>query len=140
MCDRLTDAACCAVWRSVPRNVSFVRCDILSWQPPASLRGCVDCVLSDCMSRTTGVTDIDVQASAALVRRVLALSVWLCRPSVSARVLAKVFASAHVDELLRQFEGHFASVRLCKPAASRRESREMYILATNHTAAAASLR
>ena len=118
---------CCV--GSVPGNVSFVRADIVSWQPPPSLHRSVDCVLSDVMSRTTGVADIDVQSSAALVRRVLALSVWLCRPSAS--VLAKVFSSAHVDGLMEQFRAHFTSVRLCKPAASRKESREMYILASN---------
>ena len=81
------------------------------------------------MSRTTGVADIDVQSSAVLVRRVLGLAVWLCRPS--GRVLAKVFNSAHVGQLVQQFGAHFASVRLCKPAASRKESREVYILASN---------
>ena len=131
---------CCAVLLcavscagSVPSNVAFVRADIHAWQPPASLRGCVDCVLSDVMSSTTGVADIDAQASAALVQRVLRLSVWLCRPQ-SARVLCKLFASSHLDGVLHQFGAHFSSVQLCKPLASRKESREVYILASNGTA------
>ena len=81
------------------------------------------------MSGTTGVADIDGASSAALVRRVLQLSVGLCRPS--GRLLAKVFASSHLDGVLQHCNAHFASVRLCKPAASRKESREVYILASN---------
>lgn len=121
---------------SVPTNVAFVRADILSWQPPPSLFGSVDCVLSDVMTPTTGVADIDVQSSAVLVRRVLALSVWLLRPSGS--VLTKVFSSSHIDSLMQQFSAHFSSVRLCKPAASRKESREVYILASKRKSTVAS--
>ena len=123
----LLDVVRCVVC-SVAANVGFVQADILSWRPPPSLHGCVDCVLSDVMSRTTGVADIDAASSAALVSRVLVLSSWLCMPR--GRVLAKVFASSHVDGLLAQFSEQFADVRVCKPAASRKESKEVYILAS----------
>ena len=114
---------------SFPANVAFVRADILSWQPPPSLHSNVDVVLSDLMTSTTGVAEIDAQSSAALVGRVLALSLLLCRPS--AAVVAKLFSSSHADTLVQHFSAHFSDVRLCKPAASRKESREVYIVASN---------
>ncbi len=43
--------------------------------------------------------------------------------------LIKVFQGAGFQELVQDARGHFAKVKLIKPAASRARSPEMYLLA-----------
>ena len=98
--------------------------DVLQWTPPAALCASFDVLLSDMMSDTTGVADIDAEQSAALAERALHLSDALLRPGGAA--LLKLFQSAHTAAVLQGARALFSSARVLKPTASRSESREVY--------------
>lgn len=85
-----------------------------------------DVVLSDLAPSTSGIRDVDHQRSMHLAR----LSwVWaqefLC---TKGHYLVKVFEGPDFPELVKEVRPRFARTHIVKPTASRRESREIYLL------------
>jgi 23S rRNA (uridine2552-2'-O)-methyltransferase len=113
-------------------GVDFVRLDFLDPQAPPRLQemlgGRADVVLSDMAANTTGHRRTDhlrimalAEAAADFARAVLA-------PGGS--FLCKVLQGGTEAALLASLKRDFASVRHVKPAASRSDSAELYLLAT----------
>jgi 23S rRNA (uridine2552-2'-O)-methyltransferase len=93
----------------------------------AALGGKADVVLSDMMPNITGVPLVD-QARAAEIARA---AIELCRKSLKpdGAFLVKIFHGEAFDEVLKALKDVFQTVAVRKPAASRGESRENYLLA-----------
>jgi 23S rRNA (uridine2552-2'-O)-methyltransferase len=113
-------------------GVDFLQLDFLSPEAPdrlkALLGGAADVVLSDMAANATGHRATDhlkimglAEAAAEFAREVLA-------PGGS--FLAKVLQGGTEGELLAALKRDFASVKHVKPAASRADSAELYVLAT----------
>jgi 23S rRNA (uridine2552-2'-O)-methyltransferase len=112
-------------------GVEFLHLDFLDPRAPAAIKsvlaGPADVVLSDMAANATGHRRTDhlkimalAQAAAEFAREVLARGgTFLCK------VLQGGTEAALLDELKREF----ASVRHVKPAASRADSAELYLLA-----------
>ena len=89
--------------------------------------GTVDVVLSDMAAAMSGHAKTD-QVNVAL----LAETAWDIAEVILAQgghFVCKVFAGGAEQELLSQLKMHFRRVKHVKPAASRKESREMYLVA-----------
>jgi len=110
-------------------NVNHVVADVYHWSPPVDFVSSFDVVLSDLMTPTSGVREIDSQQSQSLCLRSLQLSQLLLLAGGSC--VAKVFQSADVSSIIRQYQQVFNRVELMKPAASRANSREIFIIARN---------
>lgn len=93
----------------------------------AALGGKADVVLSDMMPNITGVPLVD-QARAA---EISLAAIELCKTSLKpdGALLLKVFHGGAFDEVLQALKDAFQTVGVRKPAASRGESRENYLLA-----------
>jgi 23S rRNA (uridine2552-2'-O)-methyltransferase len=113
-------------------GISFVQGDFLDAAAPAQLKamlgGPADVVLSDMAANATGHRRTDhlkimalVEAAAEFAREVLA-------PGGS--FLAKVLQGGTERALLTLLKRDFATVKHVKPAASRSDSAELYLLAT----------
>ncbi len=113
-------------------GVSFVQGDFLDPAAPdqlkAMLGGPADVVLSDMAANATGHRQTDhlkimalVEAAAEFAREVL---------SPGGTFLAKVLQGGTEGALLRLLKRDFATVKHVKPAASRADSAELYLLAT----------
>ncbi|MEE4638634.1 MAG: RlmE family RNA methyltransferase [Wenzhouxiangella sp.] len=88
----------------------------------------VDLVLSDMAPNLSGIGPADQARSIALAELALAFARdWL---DSSGRCVVKVFQGAGFDGLLTDFRRSFRSVKVRKPAASRAESREVYLVGT----------
>ncbi len=83
-------------------------------------------VLSDMAPRTTGSRYADHQQSLRLARRVLELTRTLLHPGGSLYV--KVFQGEDFPEFTSECKPLFEHVKVVKPASSRRESREVFVL------------
>ena len=83
-------------------------------------------VLSDMAPRTTGSQYADHQQSLNLVRRVLELATLFLHPNGSMYV--KVFQGVDFPGFMKECKPLFESVKVVKPASSRRESREVFVL------------
>lgn len=86
----------------------------------------VDLVLSDMAPNLSGITPADQARSVHLAELALAFARdWL---NPSGRCVVKVFQGAGFDGLLTEFRRSFLTVKVRKPAASRSESREVYLV------------
>ena len=113
-------------------GVSFAQLDFLSDDAPAQLLamigGCADAVLSDMAPNTTGHRKTDQLRILGLVEGAAAFAAEVLNPGGT--FVAKVFQSGADAELVTQLKRDFASVRHVKPASSRQDSSERYVLAT----------
>jgi 23S rRNA (uridine2552-2'-O)-methyltransferase len=97
-------------------------------QLTAMLGGRADVVMSDMAANTTGHRKTDQLRILGLVEGAAAFACEVLNPGGT--FLAKVFQSGADAELQAQLKRDFSSVRHVKPAASRQDSSERYVLAT----------
>lgn len=93
----------------------------------AALAGAADLVLSDMAAPTTGHAATDHLRIVALAEEALAFAQSVLRPGGT--FVAKVFQGGATGALLAALKRDFAEVRHAKPAASRAESAETYVVA-----------
>ena len=126
-----------STWGRSP-GVEFVQLDFLDPRAPdqikALLGGPADVVLSDMAANATGHRRTDhlkimalVEAAAEFAREVLA---------PGGAFLCKVLQGGTEATLLAALKRDFSSVKHVKPAASRADSAELYLLATGFRGAA----
>ena len=89
-----------------------------------------DAVVSDAAPNTTGSSFTDQARSADLVRAVLSLAGETLREGGT--FLAKIFEGAEADDVVRELRASFGEVRRIRPAATRKESSELYLLARKY--------
>ena len=112
-------------------GVSFAQLDFQSHDAPAKLLamigGRADVVLSDMAANTTGHRKTDQLRILGLVEGATAFAAEVLNPGGT--FLAKVFQSGADAALMAELKRDFASVRHVKPASSRQDSSERYVLA-----------
>jgi 23S rRNA (uridine2552-2'-O)-methyltransferase len=89
-----------------------------------------DAVVSDAAPNTTGIPFTDQARSADLVRAVLSLAGQTLRQGGT--FLAKIFEGAEAEDVVRDLRASFGDVRRIRPAATRKESFELYLLARKY--------
>jgi len=112
-------------------GVSFAQLDFQSQDAPAKLLamigGRADVVLSDMAANTTGHRKTDQLRILGLVEGAVAFAGEVLNPGGT--FVAKVFQSGADAALMTQLKRDFATVRHVKPASSRQDSSERYVLA-----------
>src|SRR5437588_7228238 len=113
-------------------GVSFAQLEFQSDDAPAKLLamigGRADVVLSDMAANTTGHRKTDQLRILGLVEGATAFAAEVLNPGGT--FLAKVFPSGADAGLMAELKRDFASVKHVKPASSRQDSSERYVLAT----------
>ena len=94
----------------------------------AELGGKADLVLSDMAPNTTGHAATDHLRIMALAEAALAFACQVL--AEDGGFVAKVFQGGAEKSMLDTLKRHFSSVRHAKPPASRKESSELYVVAT----------
>jgi 23S rRNA (uridine2552-2'-O)-methyltransferase len=111
--------------------VTFAQLDFLHEDAPekliAMMGGRADAVLSDMAANTTGHRKTDQLRIVGLVETAAAFAAEVLNPGGT--FVAKVFQSGADADLLAQLKRDFTSVRHVKPASSRQDSSERYVLA-----------
>ncbi len=112
-------------------GVTFAQMDFLDADAPERLRamigGGADVVMSDMAANTTGHRKTDQLRIVGLVESAAAFACEILNPG--GVFLAKVFQSGADADLVAQLKRDFAAVKHVKPAASRQDSSERYVLA-----------
>ena len=113
-------------------GVTFAQLDFLAADAPerliAMMEGRADIVMSDMAANTTGHRKTDQLRMVGLIETAAAFAAEVLKPGGT--FLAKAFQSGADAELMVQLKRDFVSVRHVKPAASRQDSSERYVLAT----------
>ena len=89
-----------------------------------------DLVMSDMAPNITGTRAMDQPRSLALIEEAQLFAEEVLKPGGT--LLLKAFQGEGIDDFVRSLQGRFGVVKRIKPKASRAESREIYLLATNH--------
>lgn len=114
------------------RGATIIQGDFTDPDMPArlteALGGTADVVLSDMAPNTTGHAATDHLRIIALAEMALDFAVQVLTPGGT--FVAKVFQGGSEKQLLDVLKQNFASVRHAKPPASRKESSELYVVAT----------
>jgi 23S rRNA (uridine2552-2'-O)-methyltransferase len=112
-------------------GVSFAQLDFLEQVAPEKLLkmmgGRADVVLSDMAANTTGHRNTDQLRILGLVEGAAAFASEVLNPGGT--FVAKVFQSGADAALMTELKRDFSSVRHVKPASSRKDSSERYVLA-----------
>ena len=113
-------------------GVDHLELDFMDEEAPGLIRerlgGPVDVVLSDMAAPATGHASTDHLRIMALCETALDFAIHVLRPGGA--FVAKVLQGGTEQNLLAQMKKQFASVRHVKPPASRKDSAEMYVVAT----------
>lgn len=112
-------------------GVRFVRGSFLEPGVRAAVReaagGRADVVLSDMMPNVSGIAAADQARAAELAHAAIAFCEEILAPEGA--FLVKVFQGSEFGGILAALRRSFRKVKTCKPAASRAQSREVYLLA-----------
>jgi len=112
-------------------GVTFAQLDFLADTATerliALMEGRADVVMSDMAANTTGHRKTDQLRMVGLIETSAAFAAEVLKPGGT--FLAKAFQSGADAELMVQLKRDFSSVRHVKPAASRQDSSERYVLA-----------
>jgi len=108
-------------------GVTILKCDFRKVDLEGALGGKADLVLSDMMPNVTGVPLVDQARAAELTVAAIELCRKVLKPDGA--FLVKVFHGEAFEDVVRALEASFQTVAVRKPAASRGESRENYLLA-----------
>ena len=113
------------LYRFINKNVfELQKEDLVSQEIPF-----FDVVLSDLAPKTTGIKEKDHLESVRLAEQALRVCEMVLKKGGNAVV--KVFEGAEFPRLRKEFEKRFKDVKLFRPKAVRKESKEIYIIALN---------
>jgi 23S rRNA (uridine2552-2'-O)-methyltransferase len=87
----------------------------------------VDLVLSDMAPNLTGIRVVDEARSVELATQVLAIAQNFLR--AGGTMVVKLFQHNDTEMFIREVKQHFSTLNRRKPAASRAQSREFYLVA-----------
>jgi 23S rRNA (uridine2552-2'-O)-methyltransferase len=114
------------------KNVDFIQGDfteaavvqqLLDWLGGAKF----DLIISDIAPNLTGIDSADQASSMYFLELALDTVSKTLKPG--AAFVAKMFQGSGSDQYLKELRTHFEKVLIRKPAASRKESREVYLVA-----------
>jgi 23S rRNA (uridine2552-2'-O)-methyltransferase len=109
-------------------NFRFIRADVLDldirWL--SSEVGPRDAVISDLAPQTTGIGVSDVSRSLELAGRALAIALAMLKEK--GKFLCKVFEGEGIGPFRKEISSRFEELRILRPAAVRKASREVYLL------------
>lgn len=113
-------------------NVNFVQSDISDFAEKLEKNGNfkkIDLVMSDIAPNISGIESADLPAMLNLADMVFDIAIN--NLSESGSLLIKLFQGKGTDDYLKDVKSNFEKVKLIKPKASKSNSREIYMLATN---------
>ncbi len=118
----------------LPPHVKCIQADVFELSP-ADLHQFskeFDVVLSDLAPATTGIRSVDSNRSSMLFRQALALADDLLVPG--GHFLGKIFQGSGFDEIVQELKSRFGKVKGIKPRATRKESKEIFLVARHKKA------
>lgn len=107
----------------IPKNVVFIEEDIMNFEIAENFNA----VVSDMAGHTTGIDFSDVEETLELCWR--AFQVAKNTLVKGGNFVCKVFEGEGIDDFYREVKKYFEFIKRYKPMASRKQSREMYIVA-----------
>ncbi|RME54246.1 RlmE family RNA methyltransferase [Candidatus Woesearchaeota archaeon] len=103
-------------------GVEFIKADVFKFK----INEVFDVVISDMAPKTTGIHELDCERSIDLAEAALSIAKKNLKPG--GNFLVKVFQGKGFDDFLKSIKKCFAFVKTTKPEASRKRSKEIYVI------------
>ena len=112
-------------------NFKFVQADVLTLDIELLGReaGSKDVILSDLAPQTTGIQSTDISNSMSLAKRAYDIALALLKKK--GHFVCKAFEGEDLKPFRSEVSTRFSQVRLFRPNATRKGSREIYIIGLN---------
>ena len=112
-------------------NFRLIKADVLNIDIEWLTRevGPRDLVMSDLAPQTTGITSTDTSRSMSLATSAFEIALALLR--TKGHFVCKFFEGEDLKAFRTKAKGHFHQVRLFRPQATRKRSREVYLVGVN---------
>ena len=109
-------------------NFRFIKADVLALDVERLKKeiGLRSAVISDLAPQTTGINLADTSRSMELAKSALRIAVSLLQKN--GHFLCKVFEGEDLKTLRKDASSYFSRVRIARPAAVRKKSKEVYLL------------
>ncbi|MBW1869070.1 MAG: RlmE family RNA methyltransferase [Deltaproteobacteria bacterium] len=106
----------------------FIQADVMSLEPQWLTREISprDVVISDLAPSTTGISATDTSRSITLARKALEIACTLLKRNGS--FVCKILEGEDIKGFKAEVSGNFRQVRLFRPKATRKRSREVYLV------------
>jgi 23S rRNA (uridine2552-2'-O)-methyltransferase len=108
-------------------NFKFIRRDVYDNSIFNELDNDFDAVVSDLAPKVTGIKNLDQERSLELGYRALEIAKKVLKQNGS--FLVKIFDNDKLKKYIKDVGKHFKYVRVYKPKASKKESKETYVIA-----------
>ncbi len=112
------------------KNAKFILGNILEDKTLKKIKGKFDVVLSDISPRISGIKELDKVKDIELIYRVIAMVQLYLRKG--GNFVCKIFQSEETNKILKKIRKNFKFVKIFKPAASKKRSKEIYIVAKSY--------
>ncbi|MAG50806.1 23S rRNA (uridine(2552)-2'-O)-methyltransferase [archaeon] len=109
------------------KNAKFILGDILEDKILEKIKGKFDVIISDISPKITGIKEIDKFKSSKLIGRVFEMTILHLKKN--GNLVCKIFQSEDSNKILRNMKKHFKLVKIFKPMASKKRSKEVYLIA-----------
>ena len=112
------------------KNIKFIQGDItksLTTEKIKVISKEFNVIISDMAPKTTGIKEIDHNKSIYLNEKAIEVVEKILK--IEGNFLCKVFQGAEFNDFLKKIREKFAFVKSSKPDSSRKESKEIYIIA-----------
>jgi len=106
----------------LPQNVFFIKEDIMKFETKDKF----NVVVSDLAAHTTGVEFSDIENTLELCYRALEIAKKVL--IIGGNFLCKVFEGEGTSDFFKEVKKSFEFTKRFKPKASRKQSREMYVI------------
>jgi len=121
----------------IPKNAKFIKSDVMEYVPtsvgiPTMVGRKFDVIVSDLAPNTSGEHFIDTEKSLEFCER--ALEIVQNNLKSGGNFLCKILEGEGINDFFKKVETNFAFAKRYKPLASRKESREIYIIGKNYAA------
>lgn len=112
-------------------NFRFIKADILTLDIEWLVRevGQRDLVISDLAPQTSGIRVTDTSRSMALARKAVDIALGILKKN--GHIVCKVFEGEDLKAFKERVSRYFDQVRIIRPSAVRKGSREVYLLGLN---------
>jgi len=112
------------------KNTKFIQADITEKETIEKIKSIsdnFDVIISDLSPKTSGIKELDNEKSIQLNEAALKISEQVIKEN--GNFLCKIFQGPYFQEFLKNISKKFKFVKCHKPEASRKESKEIYIIA-----------
>jgi 23S rRNA (uridine2552-2'-O)-methyltransferase len=108
---------------NLPKNAEFIKGDIMK----IKIDGMFDVIVSDLAPSTSGIGFADVEGSLLLCERSFEITKEVLKSG--GNFLCKMFEGEGTDEFFKKAKQYFKFIKIFRPKATRKGSREIYIVA-----------